>query len=153
MNVEIRQATIADIDIVVDYNARLAEETENMRLDRERLRRGVTTILGDRSKGLYFLAEIGGKTVGQISVTFEWSDWRNGNFWWLQSVYIEEAYRGRGILKQLFNYLMALPEVNTSVRGLRLYVEKSNESASAAYRRLGFEPAHYDMMELGFKTN
>lgn len=152
MKVAIRQATVADVEIVVEYNARLAEETERTQLDRQRLRRGVTAILSDSAKGLYFLAEVDGQAVGQISVTYEWSDWRNGNFWWLQSVYIAEASRGSGVLKCLFNHLISLSEVNSSICGLRLYVDKENDPARAVYSRLGFESAHYDMMELAFNA-
>ncbi|MBA3564477.1 MAG: GNAT family N-acetyltransferase [Gammaproteobacteria bacterium] len=152
MKVSIRQATVADVEIVAEYNARLAEETERTQLDGQRLRRGVTAILSDSAKGLYFLAEVDGRAIGQISVTYEWSDWRNGNFWWLQSVYIEAAFRGSGVLKCLFRHLIDLSEVNSSICGLRLYVDKENDPARAVYRRLGFEPAHYTMMELAFNA-
>ena len=151
MNVSIRQATADDIDIVVDYNARIATETEQTVLDRKRLRDGVTAILNDDRRGLYFLAEVGGRPVGQISVTYEWSDWRNANFWWLQSVYVEAEHRGRGIFTRLFNHVVEESKVNSKVCGLRLYVDRENGPAHAVYARLGFEPARYDMMELGYR--
>ncbi|HUO81220.1 MAG TPA: GNAT family N-acetyltransferase, partial [Gammaproteobacteria bacterium] len=104
----------------------------------------------DQSRGLYFLAEIDGRPVGQISVTYEWSDWRNANFWWLQSVYVEGTYRGQGIFSRLFNHVISQSKVNSDVCGLRLYVDRENRPAQAVYARLGFEPARYDMMELGY---
>lgn len=151
VKVEIRQATVADVEIIAEYNVRLAAETERTQLDRERLRSGVIAILSDSAKGLYFLAEVDGQPVGQISVTYEWSDWRNGNFWWLQSVYIAESFRCRGVLTLLFNHLIEFCKEDYVICGLRLYVDTQNDPAHAVYRRLGFEPAHYNMMELSFR--
>jgi GNAT superfamily N-acetyltransferase len=151
MDLSIRQATPDDVDIVVEYNARIAAETEQTELDRDRLREGVIAILNDKRRGLYFLAGIDDRPVGQISVTYEWSDWRNANFWWLQSVYVEAAHRGQGIFSSLFNHVVAESKVQSRVCGLRLYVDRENGPAHAVYARLGFKPARYDMMELGYR--
>lgn len=153
MNVNIRRATREDVDVVADYNARIAAETEQTKLDRKRLREGVTAILSDDARGLYFLAEVDGRVVGQISVTYEWSDWRNANFWWLQSIYVEAAHRGQGIFSLLFNHVVTESKVDSRVCGLRLYVDRENGPAHAVYARLGFKPARYDMMELGYRLD
>ena len=150
MDVRIRRATSRDIDVVTDFNARIAAETEQTRLDRRRLRRGVTAILDDSRHGLYFLAEVDDRVVGQISVTYEWSDWRDANFWWLQSVYVQQDYRGKGIFSILFNHIVNESKVTSKVCGLRLYVDRENAAAKAVYAKLGFAEARYDLMQLSF---
>ncbi|CAN5173658.1 GNAT family N-acetyltransferase [soil metagenome] len=149
-NLTIRRATPDDADVIASFNVRLAEETEQVRLDGTRLRHGVNAILGDPAKGLYFLAEVDGHPVGQLSVTYEWSDWRNGRFLWLQSVYVDASHRGKGTFNRLFNHLRTIAEEDASVCGFRLYVDKSNTAAHSIYRELGFEAARYDLMELAF---
>ncbi len=96
MSIQIREAEYNDAPVIVEFNSLLAKETEGKSLDRQRLLRGVQTILRDPKKGTYYLAEIDGTIVGQLLITYEWSDWRNGNFWWIQSVYVrnEPAHAG-----------------------------------------------------------
>ena len=91
MEIQIRRATLADAKAIAEHNAAMARETENLELDRERLRQGVEAVLRDPGKGFYTVAEVDGKVVGQMMVTFEWSDWRNATFWWLQSVYVQPS--------------------------------------------------------------
>ena len=145
----IRRAVPADLETVVDFNARLAEESEDLRLDRARLRAGVGTVLGDESRGLYLLAESDGRALGQLALTFEWSDWRNGMFWWLQSVYVRPEFRRQGVLRSLYDRVLQLAAEN-GVCGVRLYVEQGNVSAQEAYRRLGLERAVFHMYEVDF---
>jgi len=145
----IRRATLTDLETIVDFNARLAEESEGLQLDRERLRSGVGAVLNDESLGFYFIAEQDGAPIGQLALTFEWSDWRNGMFWWLQSVYVLGAHRRSGVLRALYEHVLELAR-ERGVCGVRLYVEQGNRSAQDAYLRLGFEPAVFHMYENDF---
>ena len=116
---KIRLATLLDVPIVTEFNLRLADETEQLKLDPETVRAGVATVLGDASKGLYLLADLDGRIAGQLMITYEWSDWRNGNLWWLQSVYVHPEYRSRGVFRALFSHLTELARAREDVVGLR----------------------------------
>ena len=149
-DIRIRRARLADLETIVDFNERLARETEGVQLDLDRLRAGVESMLRDDRAGFYLLAETDdGETLGQAGLTFEWSDWRNGVFWWLQSVYVRPEYRGQGVLRALYDRILAL-SADRSVCGIRLYVERENRAAQAAYRRLGLDPAVFQMYERDF---
>lgn len=150
MKVSIRPATPADAATIAGFNAAMARETEGLELDFERLLRGVEAVLADSSKGRYWVAELDGRLVGQMLITFEWSDWRNGAFWWIQSVYVEPASRRRGIFRALYEHVEALARSEPGVCGLRLYVEQHNERAQQAYLRLGMKPAPYRIFEVDF---
>ena len=102
MNIKLRRANIADAEVIVEFNALIAEETEHRSLDRKILRRGVHGILKDVEKGIYFVADIDGVIAGQIMITYEWSDWRNGTFWWIQSVYVREEFRKQGVFRSMY---------------------------------------------------
>ncbi|TSA15841.1 GNAT family N-acetyltransferase [bacterium] len=150
MIITIRQATIADAPVIARFNSLMAAETENKMLDQALLQKGVEAILSDPSKGLYFLAEADGAVVGQTMITYEWSDWRNGTFWWIQSVYVTQEGRGKGVFKSLYEYILSLARSQTNVCGLRLYVEENNTRARQTYERLGMKESHYRMYELDF---
>ena len=150
MNITIRQATIADTAVVVRFNALIASETESKTLDTALLQKGVEALLADASKGIYFLAEANGNVVGQTMITYEWSDWRNGTFWWIQSVYVAEEARGSGVFKALFGHIHALAKSRSDVCGLRLYVDEHNTRARQTYERLGMKHSHYRMYETDF---
>lgn len=143
----VRQATPADTDTIVEFNCRLASETESKELDRALLRDGVHNVLSDPQKGLYFVAEADDRVVGQVMITFEWSDWRNGTIWWLQSVYVHADYRRRGVFRQLMEHVDRLQQETAGVIGLRLYVERENNAAQNTYRRLAFRDGNYVVME------
>jgi len=144
----IRDALPTDIDTIVDYNARLAAETENKTLDRTTLEQGVASAVSDPARGArYWVAEVDGEPVGQIMVTLEWSDWRNGFFWWIQSVYVTADYRKKSILKQLYSHVEELARSDRDVCGLRLYVEHANHRAQEVYERLGMRRAGYEVFE------
>lgn len=143
----VRRATTDDLSILVDFNGRLAEETEDKRLDRGTLEAGIRALLADSRKGRYFVACQGDAVVGQAMHTWEWSDWRNGQIWWLQSVYIAREYRQQGVFRLLFEYLLSEAENDPNVVGIRLYVENENAPARATYERLGLLRTSYSVME------
>ncbi|HYM09921.1 MAG TPA: GNAT family N-acetyltransferase [Bryobacterales bacterium] len=150
MPIVIRAASPSDAGIIAGYNAALAVETEHIELDRDRLLAGVRAVLADSSKGFYTVAEDAGQVVGQMLITFEWSDWRNGVFWWVQSVYVHRDYRGRGVFKQIYRHVEAKAKAGGGVCGLRLYVEKQNAAAKQTYQRLGMVKTPYDVYEVDF---
>ena len=147
----IRQATLDDLDTMVDFNAAMALETEDKGLDLEALREGVGSLLEDDSLGFYLLAESGGTVVGQLMVTTEWSDWRNAHFWWLQSLYVVPEFRRQGVFRLLYQQVCKLASDAGDVCGLRLYVERTNHRAQQAYVNLGMALSHYDMYEVEFQ--
>jgi GNAT superfamily N-acetyltransferase len=126
----------------------LAAETENLRLDPDRVRTGVAALLKDPAKGLYYVAEVDGTIAGQVMITYEWSDWRNGNIWWLQSVYVKQEFRRRGVFGALFKYLEDLARQRPDVCGLRLYMHADNARARQSYERLGMKHTPYEVFEL-----
>lgn len=146
----VRDACPNDCATIVAFNARLAEESEGRRLDPETLRLGVENLLREPSRGRYFLAEADGRIIGQAMITYEWSDWRNGMFWWLQSVYVLPEHRGRGVLRAIVAHLETAAAERPGVCGLRLYVDRHNHTARAAYHRLGLAPAGYEVLEKDF---
>lgn len=152
MNLSIRRAAADDLDRIVLFNQAMAKETEGRKLDRGTLTRGVEAMLADPARGCYFVAEVEGiapdeaEIVGQLAVTTEWSDWRNGEIWWIQSVYVARDHRRRGIYGQLHRHVRAAAR-EAGVIGLRLYVERDNEAAQSTYVALGMLPSSYVMFE------
>lgn len=144
---KIRRATIEDKDIIVKYNYNLAFETEDKKLDLDILAKGVKSILEDEHKGIYHICEIDGKIVGQIMYTYEWSDWRNGTFIWVQSVYVNKEYRGKGVFKSLYNHVKSMCDSDENICGIRLYVEIENHIAQKTYKSLDMEKCNYYMYE------
>ncbi len=147
MEIKIRRAQPVDARIIVEFNARMAEETERRSLDRNILSHGVKAILRDTSKGLYFVALVEREVVGQLMITYEWSDWRNGNFWWIQSVYVRKEFRQQGVFRSLYEHVEAMARKRRDVCGLRLYVEQHNERAQKTYENMGMTPSAYAMFE------
>ena len=147
--ITIRNATIADAETIARYSAALAFETEELKLDGERLLAGVKALLNDPLKGRYFIAEVDGETAGQTSVTYEWSDWRNGMWWWIQSVYVDAEHRRKGVYRALHDHIYNQAK-EAGAFGLRLYVEKENRRAQNAYVTLGMTECHYRMYEMPF---
>jgi GNAT superfamily N-acetyltransferase len=151
MPVSIRAARPTDLEFLVDGNARMAEETEDRALDRGLLAEGVAAVFADHSRGRYYIADDGEDPVGQLLVTREWSDWRCGWFWWIQSVYVVPEARGRGVYSQLYAHLLELARRDPDVCGLRLYVDQGNEHASVVYRHLGMKDSGYRIYEDDFR--
>jgi ribosomal protein S18 acetylase RimI-like enzyme len=144
----VRPAKLSDAPAMVEFNQAMAHETEGKHLDRETLMGGVEAVFHAADKGFYVIAEAGdGKIVGGLMVTFEWSDWRNGWFWWIQSVYILPDFRGRKIYRELYEFVKTKAREAKNVCGFRLYVEKENANAQKVYEKLGMEQSHYLMYE------
>lgn len=147
---KIRKARLSDARIIADFNRRLASETESLTLNPTTVLRGVRALLADPRKGTYFVSERNGELVGQLLITHEWSDWRNGDFWWIQSVYVAEGFRGAGVFSALFDHVNKLAKSRRNVCGLRLYVERENSRAQKIYTRLGMNQTHYKLYERVF---
>jgi len=143
----IRQATLHDAPVVIEFNRLLAEESEGKTLELVVLSVGVNKALADPCKAVYFLAEEQGKALGQLSYTTEWSDWRNGWIWWIQSVYVRPEARRRGVLRHLYAHVHQAAKQDPEVIGLRLYVERDNERAQNTYLGMGMEWTSYLVMQ------
>lgn len=143
---KVRNASMEDAGVIASFNQLLARESENEELEYHTVLKGVRTLLADERKGFYLVAVDGDAVIGQLMVTFEWSDWRNRNTWWLQSVYVAKEWRRKGVFKRLFEeaWLRAAKE---GVGILRLYVHHGNRRAMNVYGRLGMEPAPYRVMQ------
>ncbi len=144
----VRPAGRADVETLVAFNRAMAAETEGVALDVERLRAGTEAVFDDPSRGFYRIAEVDGRAAGMLLVTREWSDWRNGDFWWIQSVYVDPRFRRRGVYRAMHEQVMREARAAAGVRGVRLYVERENHRAQETYRALGMSPSNYDMYEV-----
>lgn len=151
-SVHIRPAHVADVSRLAVWNAAMAEETEDKPLDGATLAAGVRGVFDDAGRGFYLVAELDGETVGGLLVTYEWSDWRNGSFWWIQSVYVAPQARRRGVFRALHAAVEARAREAGAV-GVRLYVELENARAQQTYARLGMQRCHYHMYETVFADN
>lgn len=142
----IRSAEVADVDVVTRFNIACARESEHVTLEESRVRAGVKTVLGDPSRGRYFVAEDEKGAAGQVMITFEWSDWRNAWVWWLQSVYVRADARRSGVFSALFRHVQSEAR-NEGVAAIRLYVDQDNSQAEQTYLKLGFQRSHYRLLE------
>jgi GNAT superfamily N-acetyltransferase len=142
----IRKAKPSDASAIIDFQLKMAWETEKLTLDKETVTSGVNAVFSDDSKGQYFVAEAGGKQIASLLITFEWSDWRNCNVWWFQSVYVIPEYRRKGVFREMYSYIKGLAE-ESDIAGLRLYVESRNLAARKTYESLGMSSEHYSFYE------
>ena len=148
--IHVRQAAPGDLETLMEFNAAMAWETEGKALDPARLRAGVAAGLEPDGRGFYLVAEVSGRVVGQLLVTTEWSDWRNGDFWWIQSVYVAPDHRRLGVYRTLHRHVQAEARRRDNVCGLRLYVARDNHVARQVYDSLGMQDAGYYMLEIDF---
>ena len=146
----IREASPDDATWIVDFQQAMALETEGKTLDESRITAGVDAVLGSPDKGFYIVAEIDGTVVGSLLITYEWSDWRNATFLWIQSVFVDANHRRQGVYTAMHNHVLALAEADDALCGVRLYVERTNTGAQQTYKRLGMDHSHYDMYEIDF---
>ena len=147
---QIRAANISDVHTIARFNAAMALESEDIVLALDVLTAGVQAALSDSGRAFYLLAESDGVPVGQLMVTYEWSDWRNGWIWWIQSVYVEPEHRRRGVYRGLYRRLEELADAAGDVRGIRLYVMRENLIAKRTYESLGMRHSEYDLYETEF---
>jgi ribosomal protein S18 acetylase RimI-like enzyme len=143
----IRLATRGDAAALTEFNAAMALETEGKQLLPEVIGAGVRALLEQPASGFYLLAESAPRIVGSLLVTTEWSDWRNGDFWWIQSVYVHPDFRRQGVYKRLYRHVQKLAAQDPKVCGFRLYVERENARAQATYRALGMQETRYLVFE------
>ena len=149
-NVTIRQATPEDVDALVTFQLAMAQETEGKGLDPDLLRAGVAAVFQSTDKGFYIVAEMEGRSVAGLLVTYEWSDWRNATFWWIQSVYVDQASRRRGVYRAMHDHIFSAAKSREDVCGVRLYVERTNLVAQQTYVSLDMAKSHYDLYEVDF---
>ena len=148
-----RPANEADMDVIADFNCAVALETEGKCLDRVVVRDGVEEALRRPEVCRYYVAECEGRPVGQLMITYEWSDWRAGVFWWIQSVYVRPEFRRRGVFRKLYDHVAAAARQEPGVCGLRLYVEEANAQAMAAYERLGLRRSGHVVYECDWSAS
>ncbi len=148
VDISIRRATRDDAPTIAAFNRAMAAETEGLQLDEPTLLAGVGAVFDEPGNGFYLVAEAGGRSAGCLMVTYEWSDWRNARFWWIQSVYVAEPFRRCGVYRTLHEHVADLAR-SAGACGLRLYVERNNARAQQTYRRLGMDETVYRMFEQG----
>jgi len=145
--VTFREARRGDAGAIINFQIAMARETEDLELDRDILTRGVEAVFDDPNRGRYFVAERAGRVIGSLMITYEWSDWRNGMVWWIQSVYVIAELRGQGVYAGLYEHVKTFVNADPSIRGIRLYVDKRNSRAQQVYARLGMNGEHYSVFE------
>ena len=145
--IQVREATAHDIPSIVDFQLKMALETESVQLEISVLSAGVQKLVKDPSKGKYYVAETGGEVIGCLSITYEWSDWRCGTVIWIQSVYVVEGWRGKGVYKSMYEFIRSFVVSDPDLIGLRLYVDNSNANAKKVYKGLGMDGDHYSVFE------
>ena len=154
MNIRVRSATRADIERIAEFQRAMAMETEGRTLDPAVSAQGIAAIFDDPLKGFYIVAvseSDGGNTdavVGSLLITYEWSDWSNATHWWIQSVYVDAAWRRRGVYRALYERVLAMTRGRSDICSIRLYVERTNTIAQQTYKSLGMSHSHYDMYEI-----
>ncbi|MCF8230937.1 MAG: GNAT family N-acetyltransferase [Bacteroidales bacterium] len=147
MKVVVEQARKRHIARIVDFQIAMAQETEEVDLDRETATKGVSAVFDDLSKGQYLVALENQQLIGTTLLTPEWSDWRNGYVYWIQSVYVLPEYRGKRVFATIYEHIKRLVMQHESLIGLRLYVDKTNEKAQKVYEKLGMNGEHYKLFE------
>ena len=149
---KITQPGIEDINSLIDFNIKMAKETENKILNKKIVTKGVSEVLTDTSLGYYVIAKNKNTILGSLMITYEWSDWRNGMFWWIQSVYVEKEYRQQGVYKKMYSYIKDKALKDNSCTGIRLYVEQENKIAQSVYKKLEMKETHYKLFEIDFQV-
>ena len=153
-HLNIRRAGPEDVATIASFSAAMAHETEGRRLDLDRLHLGTIALIEAPARGFFMVAELeqadDRRLLGQLMVTYEWSDWRNGAFWWIQSVYVDPAWRRNGVYRRLHDTVVEMGKADQKMCGIRLYVARDNRAAQTVYRRVGLTPSMYDVYEDDF---
>jgi GNAT superfamily N-acetyltransferase len=147
LGIDIRSGCREEVELIADFQIRMARETEGMALDRETVLCGVSAVFEDPSKGQYWVAETETGPVGVLLTVPEWSDWRNGTVLWIHSLYVLPEWRSKGVFRALYSRLESRVLASDDLKGLRLYVDKRNGHAQAVYDRLGMTAEHYRLFE------
>jgi ribosomal protein S18 acetylase RimI-like enzyme len=147
VTVKVRPGLLFDVDVIAGLQVQMALETENLKLDLPTVTMGVSAVFDDPAKGKYWVAEIGDEFAGCLLTVPEWSDWRNGTVLWIHSVYVLPQFRSQGVYRALYKHLKTMVSESRDLRGLRLYVEKTNVAAQKVYRALGMDGEHYQLFE------
>ncbi len=145
--ITVRRALESDAEIIAEYNKSMAWETEGKRLDFDKIMKGVQSLFRHPEYGFYVVAEHQERVVGCLMITYEWSDWRNGLFWWIQSVYVAPKYRQMGVYRTMYKTLREMAADHPEVCGFRLYVEKESSVAQQVYQQLGMDESPYKVFE------
>ena len=145
-----RKGTLADTETIVQFQKNMALETEGKTLQEFAIKSGVTEVIKDTQKGTYLVAEYEGHIIGSLLITYEWSDWRNGWFWWIQSVYVKSEWRRKGVYSHLYDEVKKLSSGVKNICGIRLYVEKENIIAQTVFKKLGMHDTKYLLYETEF---
>jgi GNAT superfamily N-acetyltransferase len=148
--INIREATPQDTGHIVQFQQSMAQEAEGKNLDEPLLRRGVARVFDSDDKGFYLVAEADGEVVGSLLITYEWSDWRNATFWWIQSVFVSADWRRRGVYRAMHDWVHGIADSRDDICGIRLYVDRTNHIAQQTYNSLGMAHSHYDLYEIDF---
>jgi GNAT superfamily N-acetyltransferase len=144
--ITIRKAIAEDSEKIISFQLAMASETEDIKLDSTIVTRGVKAVFDSPERGQYYVAEDGGAVVASLLITYEWSDWRNTDVWWFQSVYVIRSYRRRGVFRLMYSYVKQEAD-RLNIAGLRLYVESNNNPARKTYEAMGMSSQHYTMYE------
>jgi len=147
MKIEIRKALITDLDAIVRFQVEMAWETEQIKLNINTVIKGVEAVLNNQNLGNYWVAVVMNDLVGSLLTTYEWSDWRNGTVLWIQSVYVDRQFRKQGVYGMLYSHVKSLVATDQKLKGIRLYVDESNNGAQEVYVRLGMNGEHYRVFE------
>jgi ribosomal protein S18 acetylase RimI-like enzyme len=147
MPITIREAIDSDLPHIIDFQLKMALETENITLEISTLARGIHQLFKDPSKGRYYVAVNNSDVIGCLMTTYEWSDWRCGTVLWVQSVYVSSVHRGMGVYKKLYEHIQQMVMMDPELRGIRLYVDKTNKAAKEVYQKLGMNGEHYQLYE------
>lgn len=146
IDIIITKGQIEDIESIAQFQVDMAMESEGTQLDKDTVTKGVSAAMADENKGLYYIARVDGKAVGSLMLTREWSDWNNGWYWWIQSVYVAPDYRRQGVYKSMYN-AVCTDAKQQNVAQVRLYVDKTNTRGQKVYSSLGMQESHYLIYE------
>ena len=144
---QIKRADIDHVKSIIDFQQKMAKETEGIDLDLKILSKGVHAAFNDAAKGIYYVAVDNDKIIASLLTTYEWSDWRNGCVLWIQSVYVLPEHRGKGVFNKMYQHLKSMVENSDEYLGLRLYVDRTNVKAQKVYDKIGMDGEHYKMYE------
>ncbi len=147
MNYQICSASENHIELIADFQLKMALETESIKLDQTTVLNGVSAVFNDQNLGQYFVAKHENTVIASLMITYEWSDWRNAKVWWIQSVYVIPEFRRKGVFQLFYQHIQNLVNEDVNIGGIRLYVDKTNLPAQKTYNNVGMNGEHYQLFE------